>query len=494
MKTKKIRIAFVLAILLGQIIGFSQESFEVVKSSNQNEFLYYTFEDDYENFITMGCKNRNFGPDSVSALIMKINLHGNIVNEKTFSKTDTSYEFNYGLQKKNGNYFILGTLTDTVSKYDFNITYLCELDQDLNLVWEKMHTIPNEYNHHSLLNFLIDPDSNLLIQGKVDSSMNGSNDLLYISRISLEGDLLEFKFYESWKDFGSYGAFLYNFDSTGYILMSSFATGTAGFLKEWVELDLNLNITNQVSVIDPDHYISTPISAKWLSSGNLIVADRATMEPGANQDLYVKIMDPDLNMLKDTLIFYDEWVYLPVNNGLDFIDENNIWIATFEGVPPNFPGSEVFRIHIFDSDLNLKGLKVFGGAMRYWFYDLKATSDGGCLMTGVRPDYNGSYNQDGYIIKVMPQDIITNAEETPFEFDSDVAVYPNPFTDYIKLETVREGLRFSLFSSDGKMVMSEKLLSTPYFALSTSGLRTGLYYYNVHDNSYIIQRGKLIKQ
>jgi len=492
MKTKKIRIAIGLVILLGQITAFPQESFEFIQSSIQNEFLCYTFEDDIGNYIAIGGKNRNYGPDSVSALIMKIDLYGNIINEKTFSKPDTSYEFNYGLQKTNGNYFILGTLTDTVSKYDDNITYVCELDQDLNLVWEKTHTIPDPYNHHSLLNFLIDPDSNLLIQGKVDSSMYSYNNLLYISRINLEGDLLEFKLYESWKDVGSYGAFLYNYDSTGYILMSSFATGTAGFLKEWVELDLNLNITNQVSVIDPDHYISTPLSAKWLSSGNLIVADRANTEP-ANQDLYVKIMDPDLNMLRDTLIFYDESVYIPVNNGLDFTDENNIWIATFEGIPTSFPGSEVFRIHIFDSDLNLKGLKVFGGAMRYWFYDLMATSDGGCLMTGMIPDYNGAANHDGYILKVMPQDILTNAEETPLENDMDVFVYPNPFRDELKTETMRLGLALNLFDSRGNLVLDEFISDLPNETFKTARLSPGFYYYQITDNFRIIQNGKLVK-
>jgi len=483
-----------ISILYYPISVFPQYSFEVKHSSNSNEILYYSFENNLGHHISIGSKNQNCGVDSLMGLILEIDKYGRLINEKAVLKIDTSYIYKYGFQKANGNYFIMGTLTDLVSKYDFNVTYLCELDQNLNLVWEKMHTIPDAYNHHALLNFLIDNDSNIFIQGRADSSLYGCDDLLFISTITPDGDLLDFKFYEHWKDYGNYGAFLFNFDSTGFILLGNLASGTAGFYNEWVELDLNLNIINQVTFIDFEHKVSTPISAKWLSNGNLLIADIATIEPITNKDLYIKIMDQELNKVKDTLIYYDESIYIPNNNGLDFTNENEIWVGAYECMFTNFPGTEVFRIHIFDSELNLKGLKVFGDDRRYWFFDLMASSDGGCIMTGMIPDYEGADNQDGYIIKVMPEDIITGAEEILFEFDRDVAVNPNPFNEYLILETVHQNLRFSLFSIDGKMVSSEKLSSTPFFRLSTSHIQQGLYYYKVFCNNVVIQYGKLIKQ
>jgi hypothetical protein len=262
-----------------------------------------------------------------------------------------------------------------------------------------------------------------------------------------------------------------------------------------VELNHELEITDVVSVIDYDHYMSTPASAKWLSNGNLIVGDMATMEPGAMQDLYVKIMDQDLNTVHDTLIFYSmEPTYIAVNNGIDYTDENNIWLGTFYGVPPGFSGTEVFRIHIFDSNGQLKGMKVYGGDQRYWFTNLIATSDGGCIMTGAIPDYDGAENNDAYFIKVMPDDILTHSEDTPLKFDRDVAVFPNPFTDFLYFKTLRKNLRVTILDNTGKEVLCKKLSRLSKEGLVTNNLQPGFYYYTITDNGRIIQSGKLMKK
>ena len=185
---------------------------------------------------------------------------------------------------------------------------------------------------------------------------------------------------------------------------------------------------------------------------------------------------------------------LPVNKGLGYIDPNTIWIARFDGTLTNVTGTEVFRFYIFDSNLNLKGVKEYGGTTRYWFYDLLVTSDGGCLLTGMVPDYEGSWNHDAYVIKVMPEDILTFAEETPFDFDRDVLVFPNPFSTEINVQTVRENLTFNIFDVAGKLVLSKKIDQIPNYTLSTGNINPGFYFYTVSDNGRVIQTGKLIKQ
>jgi hypothetical protein len=422
-----------------------------------------------------------------------IGAFGNIVNEETFTKQDTSYDFQFGFQKANGNFFIMGTLTDTVSLHNMDVSYFCELDTAFGLVWEKTYKLPAPYKNHQMLDFVLDADSNVLIEGRADFSEYSSNDDLFIAKINQNGDMQQFKLYEDWHDYGNYGVFMHNYDSTGYVLLGDFPQNS--FVREWVELDQDLEITGFVSVIDLQHYIFTPASAKWLPNGNLIMANRANVEPGADEDLYVKVMDQDLNNLHDTLILYsNEPTYISVKNGMDYTDPNNIWLGTFYGVPPGFSWDEVFRIHIFDSNGNLKGRKVYGGDKSYWFFDLKATSDGGCIMTGMVGDYEGADNTNGYIIKVMSEDILTHAEETPFENDRDVAVFPNPFQDFLHFETMRKGLSVSISDNTGKEVLNINLNGISRKGIDMGYIPPGIYLYNILDNGRKIQGGKLIKQ
>lgn len=478
-------------MLFNQLV-LTQQSFEVLVNTPENEGFVFTFEDFNSDIITVGGGNSDFGLYEGYPLILKINKWGGIIINKTFPKIDTIYSFKYGFQKANGNYFIMGTLTDTVLPNDFNITYLCELDTEFELVWEKMHPIPEVYNNHYIINFLISPDSNIILQGRMDSSIYSYNDLLFFAKLDMDGNLLDFVQPENWKDYGVYGDLMFKPDSSGFYLIGD--VNINYIPKDWIEFDNDLNMINYGEIEDWMSYMNTPLSVKWLTNGNMIIANRSSgITVPSTQDLEVRIVDQDFNMVKDTIIYYDEYVYIPVNKGLGFTDENNIWIATFQGSPTFLPGTEVFRFHIFDANLNLKGVKAYGCDTRYWFYDMIITSDGGCLITGMVPDYEGSWNNDGYIIKVMPQDILTYAEETLVKNDRDVFVYPNPFSNRLKIETIRENLEILIYDHFGKLVLSKKITDIPYSTFSTGHLHTGFYFYTIKSNNSVIQSGKLLK-
>lgn len=391
-----------LTLLVFMIAWFptpAQYSFEYVYINNGNGGLYYTFETSEGNFLALGSHNPESGKGNYSAKIIELDAFGNLISDKTFTKQDSSFYFSYGFQKSNGNYFLVGASTSMESNQNYSVTCVYEVNQELETVWQKQYRIPEHYRRHRLINFVMDTDSVLLIQGKADSSLYSFNDLLYFSKINREGDLLEFKFLDGWKDQGNYGSFFYNFDSTGYVLMGEYAEN-GSYLREWVELDLNLDVTNTITIIDPDHLYHSPLTAKWLSDGNLIVGHRYTQ--GNGQDMCVRILDQELNPVADSVFDYQEYAYLPYWRGLDFRDENTIWVASFEPGSLFFPGTEIFRVFLFDSSMNLKGTKEYGGDHRYNLRNLIATSDGGCLITGSVPDFDGSDDVDGYLIKLMP--------------------------------------------------------------------------------------------
>jgi len=479
----------ILLVFIGIRHLSSQSSFEIIYElePNKSEYFFNVFEDDSGNYLALGGLMYDTSSYLVSSLIIKINSSGELIQEKIFHKQDTSYALFYGMQKQNGNYLMIGIMQPsplTKSK----IIYTCELTPNLERIWEKNNLIPDPNISFRPNDFLIDSNS-IVIEGKCDTVTDGSlDDFLSFFRVNFNGEVIDSKIYNEWKDFGNSSAFIFNYDSTGYVLYGITAKNYSPI--EWVEINKDFEITNYISTIDPQHTAHTPLSARWLPNGNILSGAMA----GSNYNTYVRLMDSQLNTVQDTLLAYNETTYVITLNGMDYTDPDNIWLGTFYGLPTFFAGEEVFRIHIFNSEGHLKGMKVYGGEMRYWFYNLVSTSDGGCIITGEVPDTNGSWNTNGYIIKVMPDDILTNAEDTPLAYDRDVSVYPNPFDDYLNIETLRKDLRISLFDVNGQKILERDISNSIRSKLFTGNIKSGFYFYNITDNGRVIQSGKLLKR
>jgi hypothetical protein len=491
---KKIKI-FSILLLLSRML-FSQYSFVVEYNNPGDGVLRYTFETSTSDFISLGGQKNRPHPLPEPALVLKINSSGEIINELVFNKPDTLLLLHYGYEKANGNFFLIGILSDTLPTQLFNltnITYLCEITPELNLVWEKFYSIPEPYNRHLICNFIRDADSNLYVHASADSSMDGNNNVLMTMKFDKFGNQLDLNIYDEWNSDSPYNEMIFNNDSTAIYFFSDFTTGLSVYI-EFIEMDLDLNITNYIAVIDWEHFNNDPITVKSFPNSTFIQANQAEMEPGTYHDLYVKIMDEEFNTLRDTLLYYPGYDYIPGFEGMGFTDPNQIWVPTFNPEPNYWSGTEVFRVHIFDSNLNLIGLKVYGDDRRYTFDNMIVTSDGGCLMTGSVCDSTGSYNDNGYIIKVMPEDILTHAEETPIQNDKDVMIYPNPFRNEIRLQTVRKDLTFDLYDCTGRIIWLGDIDDHTQSKIITGTLSQGIYFYTIQDDKRIIQSGKLIKE
>jgi hypothetical protein len=493
---KKLR--FFTTIILIAFLNNSnaQNSFELTVSSEITSYLYHTFELN-DDFISVGYKQSDLIYEGSGLLINRINQGGEITDEFSYYKQDTSFGLSFGFVKPDGNLYFAGLLDDSVNGWRYNVSYLCELNQEFEIVWEKMYEIPFPTHHswHTIDNYLITSDNEIIVEGTIDTSLYGYDDILYLAKYNLEGNQLIFKPFMDWKDVVNGSDLIFNPDSTGFYLFGGLSYGSMGYTKNWIEFDMEFNVIDHGLIEDGLCAIRAPLTVKRLANGNIIMANKGTLiNPNQPHELEMRIMDQELNLLKDTVLLHDEYVNTPDHRGMGFIDENIIWVATYEMIPPNFMGTDVFRFFIFDANLNLKGMKVYGGDTRYWFFDLLATSDEGCLLTGIVPEYEGSDSFDSYMIKVMPTDIITHAEETPYENDMDVFVYPNPFGNELKTETMRTGLTLTLFDSMGRLVLKNQIGDVPYTVVSTGKLLPGLYYYQVSDKSVIIQSGKLLKE
>lgn len=327
----------------------------------------------------------------------------------------------------------------------------------------------------------------IIINGEVDDPNPGLIRHLYVAKLNMQGELLDTLISSEFRaDTGS--DILIKPDKNGYYLIGSYE------FAELIELDSNLNIIG-FQWMDPDNDYHGHLGVRWLANGNMIIASLANQEvPGAFYDLRVRLCNTDLEAYKDTVIFDDGKNILPIYSGLDFIDENNIWVVTHSQDGKSTDDWEYGRIYIFDANLNVKAAKYFGGTMDKYLYSIKALEDGGCIITGITPDPEKKGNKDIYIKKVMLNDILTHAEETPDINDQDVLLYPVPFNSEIQIETYRKGLSISLYSIGGYCILDKEKLKVPHTTIQTPGLAKGVYSYSIFDDGKIIQSGKIIKQ
>ena len=179
---------------------------------------------------------------------------------------------------------------------------------------------------------------------------------------------------------------------------------------------------------------------------------------------------------------------------MDYIDPENIWVVAFnDWIAPT--GTEIYKFYIFDSEFNVKGSKYYGGDNDYTFTYLKATNDGGCVVSGMIRREVGSLSRGGIIIKVMPEDILTSDDEKVFTDFKDVLVYPNPFTDKILLTSDRNDLIFNLFNSQGQLVYQGAITERIMNEINVGNLSKGIYIYSISNaTGRAIDGGKLIKK
>jgi hypothetical protein len=479
----KSRIVVTLLLNLFIITVYSQDSFEFVIKDPLNTYGVSTFPDSQDFFITVGASGDSDNSEFYAMILKYTNV--NDIQKKVFSKQDTTSVFIFGFLLSNGNYFMAGEI-DEIGDYFRKNLYIVEVDQDLNIVYEKIYGIPTEYNSIALYNLLLDADSNIIINADLNDPAPGFIYHHYFAKLNTQGDILVTSINTQ---LGCHpgSELVQKPDKSGYYVIGDF------LYSNMIKLDNDLNVTGWLQTVSSNSYHGS-LGARFLSSGDLIIGSLATQEiPSAFYDLRIRVCDTNLIPNRDTVIFDDGYNFLPLHSGLDFTNENNIWVATYPQLGDSYSEWEYGRIYIFDSDLNVKGAKYFGGSTSLYLFSLKALDDGGCIITGITPDDGAKGYDDVFIKKVMPGDIITNAEETSDPDDQDVLVYPIPFTDWIKIETYRKALTFSLFSNTGECFVLNKNLSVPKTEQETSHLNKGTYIYKISENGKTIQSGKIIK-
>jgi hypothetical protein len=147
--------------------------------------------------------------------------------------------------------------------------------------------------------------------------------------------------------------------------------------------------------------------------------------------------------------------------------------------------------------LNIRWERFYGGDAYYLMGKIIATKDGGCLVGGMRYDYQNTseLQTDVIILKLNEEGLLVGNQKTPAIVMHEAIVYPNPGTTEIKVRIAaqyKESL-FQLFDMNGKQVASKKIAGK-WGTINTSFLKSGTYVYRISSEDGLFESGKWIKK
>ncbi|NOX47074.1 MAG: T9SS type A sorting domain-containing protein, partial [Chlorobi bacterium] len=107
------------------------------------------------------------------------------------------------------------------------------------------------------------------------------------------------------------------------------------------------------------------------------------------------------------------------------------------------------------------------------------------------------YIKDGDTIGIIHPDstFITGIRKQSAAFNNYI-VYPNPAEDwlYVKPKDLGNGISYSIKLRDifGQLLREEKQIRSSLYAMDISGLKSGVYFYEIKESSWNVQKGKFI--
>lgn len=474
-------IALICILLLGILpLSHAQESFSYVIGTKNYDYGWSLFESaEYYYMVGSGnSENKLYG-----AIVCRFS-NGDDLIEREVSKQDTLCNLFFGTAIDNGNILLVGRIDVDEMHY----LYTCIMSENLDIITERyFDVLPEGFDWLGLLDVTEYENGEIVLIGNMDDHLSPMLNGILIIRVNQEGNLLEFNSYVSvWYDSTPDSDLLRKADSSGYYYFNAASMNILEFNNA---LDL-VDSTNWLGSYP--YTLGSGVTAKYLPDGNFAFLDVVSISPYF-YDMRTMIFTPEFEHVKDSIFVKEGRQWPATLKGMDYTDPNQIWVLLHDDNPTQ-TGTEYYEILLLDSQLNITESKVFGGDSDYRFRYLLATIDGGCLVTGsIRQEY-GTDLTDIFILKVMPEDIITGLPEISLPDQKEVIVYPIPFREKIFAETKTDGLILSLHNLKGEIVLQSPIPSHVRGMLNTTDIKMGVYIYSiVNEQGKTIQTGKLIK-
>ena len=179
-----------------------------------------------------------------------------------------------------------------------------------------------------------------------------------------------------------------------------------------------------------------------------------------------------------------KFLYAGITEGLN---PNNIWWGM---------QNSNYYVAKFDSSGNkIWDKRIGSNGYYYMLYDVLATKDGGCLLSGNVYDYtSNTFQKDIFIVKLDSNGTTTWIKDIKFP-QSEVSLYPNPVRDIlsVELKSKNQNIKdYRIIDLQGKIIYSGQS-RTGQFKLDVSNLASGIYIFHGESSNGIVFRRRFIK-
>ena len=469
----------------------AQNGFEVLISTDQHEKAVHVIEDFNNDYVIVGTREI-FDLNITKGYAVKLNQAGEILLEKEFILPDSALKFFTTVLLPDSNYLLIGGFGDDTLQSILGMKTNDAFDE----LSRRYYLMPAQYTWLQEIKVYL-CDNNIFLYGFTWNEDTNSD--LFIYKISYDGDSLTSKIFQM--DFMQWlWAILDKKDQSGFNLYchGSFPANefpnnrTPGKL---VTLDSLFNITSYGEIPGGLYFQH---SAKWYNENEYLLTGRYN----TGDDFLMGILKLDTadNILASNYFGPGpDTINVPApNHNVDFISRDDIFYAGTVNVNAlQFPYQEDpswIMLAKLDSNLNVKWERYYGGDAFYCVYDIKATSDGGCIMAGIRYDHTiQDYEWDIYILKVDGDGLITSIDDQSHIPVSEAILYPNPGNDMLFIRTALADARVELYDLNGRFILSREI-KNHFETVNTLSLPSASYIYRIYRNTELIENGIWIKK
>ena len=443
----------------------AQVTFEaVIGTPTTNENVYYSFERDNGNFILVGTKEALNTP-SVSPYIIEISKEGVILKENFLQDTSREFLYSYVLEF-NSKLIVVGTLLSDYNTAIYDSIVISELDSNLNIINNVQVFIDsNSLDNGSMFYAEIFSDSILFISGYgIKRSQYVHNSFVF--SLDTNYSVVNKQIIDLYQGIGDtrFYNFLFNKSDSHYY----------GYSPDGVCV-LNADLT-----IDTLFFTSLQVRKTFVSQ----IGTKKYMLGLLRDNSAIKLysLNNQFDTLSSQIISINQNYTYPAAIRSLSSNISYLYIGISDSINPNdiWWGMQNSKLLLTKIDTlgNTLWIKSYGkDGYYYLLYDVLATEDGGCLLSGCRYDYlSNSYQKDIFIIKVDSNGTTTWIKNIELP-QIHVNLFPNPTSDFINLsivsstKTIKE---ITIYNISGKQVLHQQI-NSQQTQLNVSSLASGIY-------------------
>jgi hypothetical protein len=476
-------------LVFNSIHLIAQEAWTLTISSPRIERIFDIRETAEGNYIAVG-RRESAADNMMYGFLAKISADGQLLNEQELIFENSFSSFHHIMDITDTSFVVIGAVgpVDTF----LNELWVLHLNYDLEITKQiLLFSLPNlsfyEFHPKYISN------GNILIHGFVADSNFSSQDLFFFET-NLNGDsitsaLIEIEGSQFSNDF------IERKNGEGYYayVMGYFPVNPPG-VDNLVKFDTNFNY---ISVDSVPGNLYNQINAKWMSDYSYLITGKYRANGMSYCNMGILKLDNQDNILNGNFLgmMSDTNTYPGSNDNLDFRNPDTIFYSgtgNFVSYPWQNQPSWII-VNCLDSNLDLHWQSIYGGDAFYHSWEVYATSDGGCLVSAHKFDFNtGIFDYDVVLLKYDANGLITHIEESETSPQS-MLIYPNPGKDQIIVDNNFDDGLFRLFDQSGRCVL-EFTLTHGSNRINVSGIQVGIYIYMISADQNQVSAGKWIKR